>query len=67
MVNLPAAPLSRKEMLIIIMTTNPKPRYLITFKNAQSARITRDSHRSDVFFVVDTLEMQGWMKGILCL
>jgi hypothetical protein len=53
-------------MLIVIVPANPKPRDRITLKNADGTIPARYSHRPDVFFSVDTFEVQGWVKGILC-
>lgn len=47
------------------MTPNPKPRYCIPLKYADGTVAKRDSHRPDVFLLIDALEMQGWVKGIL--
>ncbi len=51
----------------MIVVADPKPRDCITIKNADGTIATCYSYRPNIFLVVDTFEMQRWMKGIFCL
>ena len=56
----------RKETLIGIVSTNPKPSDRIAFKNTNSTIATRYSYRPDIFFAVDALKVQRRVERILC-
>jgi len=58
--------LSREELLIIIVVPNPKPRDGVPLKNADRTIPPGDTYRPNVLVLVDALETQRGMKGILC-
>lgn len=56
----------QEEMLIGIVSTNPKPSDRIAFENTNSTIATRYSYRPDIFFAVDALKVQRGVERILC-
>jgi hypothetical protein len=56
--------LRRKELLIVVVLADPKPRYRIVIENAYRTVVSRDSHRPNVLGMIDALELQGRMKWI---
>jgi hypothetical protein len=50
---------SRDETFVLIMATNPEPRYRITLKNTQSTIAACNPYGPNILFTIDALEMQG--------
>jgi hypothetical protein len=56
----------REETFIVVVTAHPEPCDRIAFKYTNRAATKCYSDGPDVFLVIDTLEMQRGMKGVLC-
>jgi hypothetical protein len=54
-----------KETLIIVVTSNPKPRNRVSFKNANGTITPAYSYRPNIFLMVDAFETQRRVERVL--